>query len=375
MEVDNGIFDVNQKIHTALQLQLITPTFFMKTLSIIVPSYNMEAYLPKCLGSLVIDAEHMEKLEVLVVNDGSKDRTSEIAHEFEAKWPGAFKVIDKPNGNYGSCINAALPFATGTWVKVLDADDWFKTENLPEFLDFLARADADVDLVFSAYTRYRPTGEVVHHSEWPFPTDGAFDFDVFADFSGNDLTMHAYTYRTDHVRGLGYRQTEGVSYSDTEWTCIPLAGVKRIAYYPKDVYQYLVGRPGQTMEEDRFAASFGMMAAVVLHMVKAAKVFSLKKDGLSYGFARRRIVESIENVYRVGCFGVNGRKANIDVVDFDRRLKALSPEDYAAVGAAIYSPRFRYRFVEGFRRGSLKDWFLLFLGRSYPRIKRLLSRI
>lgn len=76
-----------------------------KILSIIVPSYNMEAYLPKCLGSLVIaDEALLQKLDVIVVNDGSKDRTSEIAHGFETKYPGVFRVIDKPNGHYGSCI-------------------------------------------------------------------------------------------------------------------------------------------------------------------------------------------------------------------------------------------------------------------------------
>ena len=85
-----------------------------KTLTIIVPSYNMEAYLPKCLGCLVIDdKELLQKLDIIVVNDGSKDRTSEIAHEFESRFPGVFRVIDKTNGHYGSCINAALPHVSG----------------------------------------------------------------------------------------------------------------------------------------------------------------------------------------------------------------------------------------------------------------------
>ena len=79
-----------------------------KLLSVIIPSYNMEAYLPKCLGSLLIDdKELLQRLDVIVVNDGSKDRTSKIAHDFEVKYLGVFRVIDKENGNYGSCINAA----------------------------------------------------------------------------------------------------------------------------------------------------------------------------------------------------------------------------------------------------------------------------
>ena len=116
-------------------------TTMNKILSIIVPSYNMEAYLPKCLGSLIIDEQELlQKLDVIVVNDGSKDRTSEIAHEFETKYPGVFRVVDKTNGHYGSCINAGLAVATGTFIKVLDADDYYLTDI---FKDYLAVVDAE----------------------------------------------------------------------------------------------------------------------------------------------------------------------------------------------------------------------------------------
>ena len=90
-----------------------------KILSIIVPSYNMEAFLDRSLSSLIVGTPLMERLEVLVVNDGSKDRTSEIAHGYESRIPGTFRVIDKANGHYGSCVNAALAVAEGTYVKVL----------------------------------------------------------------------------------------------------------------------------------------------------------------------------------------------------------------------------------------------------------------
>lgn len=67
-----------------------------KILSIIIPSYNMEAYLPKCLKSLIISDERLfDKIDVVVVNDGSTDHTSEIAHGFESEYPGVFRVIDK----------------------------------------------------------------------------------------------------------------------------------------------------------------------------------------------------------------------------------------------------------------------------------------
>ena len=94
-----------------------------KELTVVIPSYNMERYLPKCLESLGLDRLQGEDgtladaLEVIVVNDGSTDRTSEVAHAFEGRFPKAVKVVDKANGNYGSCVNVALQCATGRYVR------------------------------------------------------------------------------------------------------------------------------------------------------------------------------------------------------------------------------------------------------------------
>lgn len=101
----------------------------------------MEAYIGKCLDSLLIP--EFDAVEVLVVNDGSKDRSSEIAHSYADRYPGSIRVIDKPNGNYGSCINAALPLATGRYIKVLDADDTFDTAAFSSFVRLLPSISDD----------------------------------------------------------------------------------------------------------------------------------------------------------------------------------------------------------------------------------------
>ena len=115
-----------------------------KILTIVVPSYNMEAYLGKCLDSLIVrdadgslNANMMDALEVLVINDGSKDRTSEIGHSYEAKYPGTFRVIDKENGHYGSCVNRGLAEAKGAFIRVLDADDYVDNAKFKLFLELL----------------------------------------------------------------------------------------------------------------------------------------------------------------------------------------------------------------------------------------------
>lgn len=95
-----------------------------KILTVVIPTYNMERYLRYCLDSLCV-GRGSDALEVLVINDGSTDSSSAIAHEYEQKSPGIFRVIDKENGNYGSCVNRGLTEAKGKYIKILDADDSF----------------------------------------------------------------------------------------------------------------------------------------------------------------------------------------------------------------------------------------------------------
>lgn len=341
-----------------------------KILTIIVPSYNMEAYLSKCLGSLIIDdKELLPKLDVIVVNDGSKDRTSAIAHEFEAKYPGVFRVIDKPNGHYGSCINAALPVATGTFVKVLDADDWFDTENLAGFLRFLGLCGDNIDLVISDYEVVDATGNITEHRDYDFPTGVSFGIQEFGRTS-RYLSMHACAYRTDNVRAIGYRQMEGIAYTDTEWLLLAMVGVSKIVYCSLSIYQYLRGREGQSMEKKQIANSFWMRAELVLDMLRQyerVKRFASKEVR---EYLEARFLNLVEGIYRGGIFGINGQSANIDLVSFDQRLKANYPETFQEVEACRYCRKIPYRFIQGWRirRGGLRYRLMIGICRLYSRL-------
>ena len=78
----------------------------MKLLTIVIPCYNVEQYLAECLDS-ILDTQYNDVLEVLAINDGSKDGTLALAREYEARFPEILRVIDKPNGGWGTVINLA----------------------------------------------------------------------------------------------------------------------------------------------------------------------------------------------------------------------------------------------------------------------------
>ena len=324
-----------------------------KLLSIIVPSYNMESYLPKCLGSLCIDDKDLlEQLDVIVVNDGSHDRTSEIAHEWEAKMPSVIRVLDKDNGNYGSCINAALRIARGHFVKVLDADDTFDSRGFYEYLMFLRdHTDDKIDLILTDNDVVDQEGNRLNHRTFPFEANVPIAIDHYLQTSAY-VSMHALTYRMDILRKIRYCQCEGVSYSDTEWVWLPLVGVHDIVYLPVVVYRYLVGREGQTMDPRIRAKSIGMRAQVVFHaMGEMERLRAMASASVKEYFSSTVIVH-LQVMYRESIFGLSCYESVFDLREFDSELRERFPKVYDLVSEVHYCWCIPYRFIQGWRARS-----------------------
>jgi glycosyltransferase involved in cell wall biosynthesis len=143
-----------------------------KLLTLVIPTYNMEAFLSECLSTLIVGKEYMDLLEVLIVIDGSKDRSAQIGQEFANLYPDTFRVIVKTNGNYGSCVNRGIDEARGKYIKTLDADDKFMTENLSLFLRELR--NVETDMIISDYVGWNMLTYHIDHFCYNLPTPGLF---------------------------------------------------------------------------------------------------------------------------------------------------------------------------------------------------------
>ena len=236
-----------------------------KRLSIIIPSYNMAQLLPRCLDSLLQSGAE-EAFEAIVVNDGSKDDTLKVALAYRDANPGCIRVIDKPNGNYGSTINAALPHARGKYVKILDADDTFLPESLAAFVQALAGTDAD--MVVTHFTQIMPKGvkELARYNLYgkePYEYGKTYPLDqVLSDGYIRFFLMHSLAYKTQMLLDNGYRQTEGCSYTDLEWDTFPLFYARDIVFFDIDLYQYHLDREGQTMDPKVLSRSLDQLERV-----------------------------------------------------------------------------------------------------------------
>lgn len=198
-----------------------------KILTLVIPTYNMEKYLRRCLDSIIIDDKELfDHLEVLVINDGSKDSSSAIAHDYQDKYPNVFRVIDKENGNYGSCVNRGLKEASGKYIKILDSDDYFNKEAFSGYLDCLM--SNDVDLVITDFVQVNGNGNRINTITYDIPHGVKTDVSLCNVKKLERLEMHGITYRKKILIDMDYRQTEGISYTDQEWSLIPFLSLIHI---------------------------------------------------------------------------------------------------------------------------------------------------
>ena len=318
-----------------------------KLLTIVIPTYNMQAYLHRCLDSLIVPDEQLAQLEVLVINDGSKDNSSAIAHEYETKYPATFRVIDKENGNYGSCVNRGLAEASGWYIKVLDADDWFDTEQFGKYLLALSAVDADLILTdFNIVDADSMHASLAYHPN--LQKDKIYAFENCTLDEAGIYTMHAITYRTQLLRDIQYYQTTGISYTDSEWTHLPLYSVKAMIYFDYNVYQYLVGREGQTMDPKV------MIRTINHHEIIAHSLIENEKKHPSHGFAHvtieRQIMYLLTKVYRTRLALQDDASFNqSEMAAFDAYIKEQRPDLYKLVGKLPLKPSFPIPYVRYWR--------------------------
>ena len=274
----------------------------MKLLSIIIPAYNMEAYLAPCVES-ILRTPSLAAVEIIIVNDGSKDKTLRIAKQYAERHRDTIRIVDKPNGNYGSTINAALPIAKGEFVKILDADDTFNSSYLAEFLTFLGKMQ-EVDMIVTPFTEVNEQKE--HRVDYNLYSRKVYEYgkiydaeQIFGDGAIRFFMMHGVCYRTELLRQMGYRQSEGISYTDQEWVFYPLFNVKSIAFANIPLYRYNTSREGQTMDAKVQLRSLSQLITVTEAIARYFATHSgAMESATRINFLRNIVADRIRIVYR-----------------------------------------------------------------------------
>ena len=241
-----------------------------KILTVVVPVYKVEKYINKCLDSLIVPDELMDQLEVIIVNDGTPDRSAEMAREYEKKYPGTFRVIDKENGGHGSAWNKGLKEATGKYLRFLDSDDWFDNVNFVELFKRLPVCDADI--VFADMIFYYEQSSSINASKYPHLLPNKiynadeFDWGLLG-HSEEKTNFHHCTYKTSMLQPLFPLFLEKQFYDDAILFVVPIVLSKTIVYYPGVLYNYLIGREGQSMFKNTMIKRYKDMERVIKSQV------------------------------------------------------------------------------------------------------------
>lgn len=239
-----------------------------KLLSIIVASYNVEKYITKaidCYSQLLSDKEIYNKLEIIIINDGSKDKTQEIAVQFESDFPNAVRVINKENGGHGSCINTGIKEATGKYFFLVDADDWVNIEGLKELLHLLEKNDNDI-----ICTKKREVNMMTENTLLiPLPkhmlTNQTFNLQElqYNKLIVAYLSLHTCCFKTSILKKNHITVLEHCFYVDYEFISKACTYCSSIIFYDLEVYQYLIGNPNQSVNSKKLAERYKQQEKVI----------------------------------------------------------------------------------------------------------------
>lgn len=286
----------------------------MKLLSFAVPCYNSEAYMEKCIESLLPGGKDVE---ILIVDDGSSDRTAEIADAYAERYPGIIRAIHQPNGGHGAAVNTGLKNAAGIYFKVVDSDDWLDRDS---YLRVLKRLRTLIKLntlpdMFLANYVYEKEGskhkKVMRQKG--FPKEKMFGWDDVGHLAkGHYILMHSVIYRTQMLHDCGLQLPEHTFYVDNIYVYKPLPYVNNMYYMDVDLYRYYIGREDQSVNEQTMIRRIDQQIRVNKIMFADVNLLAVKdKKCRRYMFNYLEIVTTITVTLAI----LSGTKENLNKRD------------------------------------------------------------
>ena len=302
-----------------------------KILTISVAAYNAEKYLNRCLDSLV-SCKEIDKLEIIVVNDGSTDSTQAIADQYMSKYPNSITVVNKENGGHGSTINCSIKLARGKYFKIVDADDWVNTDGLDRIVNYLEKTT--VDLVLNPYTNVDETGRITQEIPCTHPTRKVNYGKVYEIRNVQNVVnyeTHTLLFRTDVMKRIRKPISEHCFYVDVEYSLYPLQFVHTVAFLDYVIYRYLFGTVDQSMNTQNMIKRRDQHLLVSKNMIRYYAFCKKQNDIDGVKLIHDRVVGMIRSQYVIYFRMEDTKLSKKELVRFDNYLRRNGEELYSAV--------------------------------------------
>ncbi|MGL4740746.1 MAG: glycosyltransferase family 2 protein [Sarcina sp.] len=274
-------------------------------LSVVIPVYNVEKYLEECINSVICDSED---LEIILVNDGSKDTSLNICEEYRDKYAN-IKLVDKENGGLSSARNAGLEIAKGKYVLFLDSDDYLVKGSIPKIMEYIS--DKNTDVIMSGY--YEVCDDKIEETV-DFNIDINADIDSIREqiFNNDDKciwTAWKFLVRREFLEEKEIIFKEGYLHEDVDYTVKILLAMNTFNYMELTWYCYRVSRDGSIMNKRKIKSSIHT-ARIIVDLEKEIK--ESKEENKFYDLVMRKLSNTFFTTIR---YSVNST---------DEELKELS---------------------------------------------------
>ena len=289
-----------------------------KVLTITVPSYNAENYLLETIPTM-LSVSNPEKLEIIIVNDGSKDNTLAVAQQLKENYPETLVIGDMEICGHGSTINSGIKIATGKYFKVVDADDWIESKNLSELIYYLEKCNDDE--VISPFVKiYTDKNTEEIYSYKPKLNQKTYQYDDFLSEINELPKMHAICIKTEILQENNIQIDENCFYVDLEYNVFPMPYIKTISYFELPIYRYRLGSPTQSVSISSYIKNIKMHEKVLfalIHFYNSYQSISKVQKNLLEDLISR-VVTTQANIF-LAREDVN--QAKKEFIDFEKKLE------------------------------------------------------
>lgn len=309
-----------------------------KILSISIAAYNVESVIKKCLDSLC-KCKYIDKLDIIVVNDGSSDKTVDLVTSYVQKFPNIITLIDKENGGHGSTINSSLKVARGKYYKVLDGDDWVNPDALDQLIIYLEHSD--VDLVINPYNEVYNNRTNLINVNRNLKSNTLYTINDLSEF--DYMPMHSISVKLAQYQKVNQSISEHSFYVDTEFVYFVLSVVESVIFLDDVVYQYRLDQPTQSVSWN------GIYKHIEDYIGILKRLFKLYNDTYYTNSYRQNLLfRLLSSRYKL-LFYWYSNFTNTDkdylLIDIDKDLRKRYPQLLKSINLGVYGIlRISYQF-------------------------------
>lgn len=279
----------------------------------------------------LVNSERLDRIEIIIVNDGSRDNTLNIAQKYKLKYPRSIVIIDKENGGHGSGINASLKVANGKYFRVLDSDDWVDTEEFDKLIDFLE--NSEIDMVHTNYHRVDMiTGVSTPINDGLDKFGMTYNFDDIAKNKNAYFSLPSTTYKTDILKNNSIHIQEKMFYVDVEYHILPLPFVNSIINLDLYIYKYMVGNVNQSVSKNMMVKNYNNHENMIKYTLEKLRSHQYESISLNCSkYIENIMMQVIRTNYLINIeYNSDFKDATLKAQSFDRWFKVFDNEMHSS---------------------------------------------